>query len=93
MTLPNLDDMKPISREKLYKVIVTPYSLLNVGPGADPGVHAVSPRMTLKVTRRLTACTPGSAPGQALTKERQAWCNLQVKLCDPCLSVLRLNAV
>jgi len=28
-----------------------------------------------------------------LTKERQAWCNLQVKLCDPCLNVLRLNAV
>jgi len=24
-----------------------------------------------------------------LTKEKQAWCNLQVKLCDPCLSVLR----
>jgi len=22
-------------------------------------------------------------------KERQAWCNLQVKLCDPCLSALR----
>ena len=21
---------------------------------------------------------------------RQAWCNLQVKLCDPCLSTLRL---
>jgi len=28
-----------------------------------------------------------------LTKERQPWCNLQVKLCDPCLSALRLNAV
>ena len=26
-------------------------------------------------------------------KQRQAWCNLQVKLCDPCLSALRLNAV
>jgi len=26
-------------------------------------------------------------------EERQAWCNLQVKLCDPCLSTLRLNAV
>jgi len=25
--------------------------------------------------------------------ERQAWCNLPVKLCDPCLSALRLNAV
>jgi len=24
-----------------------------------------------------------------LTKERRAWCNLQVKLCDPCLSALR----
>jgi len=25
-----------------------------------------------------------------LTKERQAWCCLQVKLCDPCLSALRV---
>ena len=25
-----------------------------------------------------------------LTKERKAWCNLQVKLCNPCLSALRL---
>jgi len=28
-----------------------------------------------------------------LTKERQAWCNLKVKLCDPCLSALRLCIV
>jgi len=25
-----------------------------------------------------------------LTKERQAWCYLKVKLCDPCLSTLRV---
>jgi len=25
-----------------------------------------------------------------LAKERQAWCDFQVKLCDPCLSALRL---
>ena len=25
-----------------------------------------------------------------LTKERQAWCNLQVTLCDPCLRALRV---
>jgi len=29
---------------------------------------------------------------RTLTKERQAWCNLQVKLCDPYLSALRLKA-
>ena len=26
----------------------------------------------------------------AYTKERQAWCILQVKLCDPCLSALEV---
>ena len=30
----------------------------------------------------------GGAIWWTLTKERQAWCNLQVKLCDPCLSAL-----
>ena len=28
--------------------------------------------------------------GERLRKERQTWCNLQVKLCDPCLSALRV---
>jgi len=28
-----------------------------------------------------------------ICKESQAWCNLKVKLRDPCLSALRLNAV
>ena len=31
----------------------------------------------------------GGAIWWTLTKERQVWCNLQVKLCDPCLSALR----
>ena len=31
----------------------------------------------------------GGAIWWTLTKERQAWCNLQVKLCDPCLRALR----
>ena len=26
-----------------------------------------------------------------LTRERQTWCNLQVKLCDPCLSTLQVG--
>ena len=30
----------------------------------------------------------GGAIWWTLTKERQTWCNLQVKLCDPCLSAL-----
>ena len=30
----------------------------------------------------------GGAIWWTLTKERQAWCYLQVKLCDPCLSAL-----
>ena len=33
----------------------------------------------------------GGAIWWTLTKERQAWCNLHVKLCDPCLSALRLR--
>jgi len=39
--------------EKLVKVTVAckkgkvfPYSLLSIGPGADPGVQAVSPQVT-----------------------------------------------
>jgi len=35
----------------------------------------------------------GGAIWWTLTDERQAWCNLQVKLCDPCLSALRLCVV
>ena len=31
---------------KLYKGKVFPYSLPSVGPGADPGVQAVSPQVT-----------------------------------------------
>jgi len=34
------------------------------------------------------ASVRGSAIWRTLTKERQAWCCLQVKLCDPCLSAL-----
>jgi len=34
----------------------------------------------------LSCC--GGAIWWTLTKERQAWCYLQVKLCDPCLSAL-----
>ena len=34
----------------------------------------------------LSCC--GGAIWWMLTKERQAWCYLQVKLCDPCLSAL-----
>jgi len=29
-----------------------PYSLPNVGPGADPDVHAFSPQMTYKLSTR-----------------------------------------
>ena len=32
----------------------------------------------------------GGAIWWTLTKERQTWCCLQVKLCDPCLSALRV---
>jgi len=32
----------------------------------------------------------GGAIWWTLTKERQAWCCLQAKLCDPCLSALRV---
>ena len=39
------------SRKQLYSVYFTvkkvfPYSLPSVGPGADPGVQAVSPQVT-----------------------------------------------
>jgi len=34
------------------------------------------------------ACCCGGAIWWTLTKEMQAWCYLQVKLCDPCLSAL-----
>ena len=36
------------------------------------------------------ASVRGSAIWWSLTKERQVWCCLQVKLCDPCLSALRV---
>jgi len=36
------------------------------------------------------ASVRGSAIWWTLTRERQAWCCLQVKLCDPCLSALRV---
>ena len=36
----------------------------------------------------LSCC--GGAIWWTLTKERQAWCYLQVKLCDPCLSALNV---
>jgi len=36
--------------QKIYMMVkkgkVFPYSLLSVGPGADPGVQAVSPQVT-----------------------------------------------
>ena len=35
------------------------------------------------------ASVRGDAIWLTFTKERQAWCNLQVKLCDPCLSAMR----
>jgi len=30
----------------------------------------------------------GAVCGERLRSKRQAWCNLQVKLCDPCLTAL-----
>jgi len=36
------------------------------------------------------ASVRGSAIWWTLMKERQAWCCLQVKLCDPCLNALRV---
>ena len=38
--------MHEMSRQRLKKGKVFPYSLPSVGPGADPGVQAVSPQVT-----------------------------------------------
>ena len=35
---------------------VLPYSLLSIGPGADPGVQAVSPQVTFQVTTPMAGC-------------------------------------
>ena len=41
----------------------------------------------LQLDVRCLSCCGGDI-WRTLTKERQAWCYLQVKLCDPCLSAL-----
>ena len=43
----------------------------------------------LQLDVRCLSCCGGDI-WWTLTKERQAWCYLQVKLCDPCLSVLSI---
>ena len=44
-------------------------------------------QLELQLDVRCLSCCGGDI-WWTLTKERQAWCYLQVKLCDPCLSAL-----
>jgi len=44
--------------------------------------------MSSKLQLGVCCLSCGGAFWWTLTKERQAWCCLQVKLCDPCLSAL-----
>jgi len=57
--------------------------------GVRPGSRLY--RFLLEFLNYAVCClTCGGAIWRTLTKERQAWCCLQVKLCDPCLSALRV---
>ena len=50
------------------QVKVFPYSLPNVGPGADPGVQAVSPQMTWSESRHMPSSSlPLLSAGPAFT--------------------------
>jgi len=45
---------------------------------------------SIKLQLDVCCLSYGGAIWWTLTKERRAWCCLQVKLCDPCLSALRV---
>ena len=60
-----------LSCKKWLKGKVLPYSLLSVGPGADPGVHAVSPQVAFKPSiRRLAVITAVTFPAESITAHR-----------------------
>ena len=47
-------------------------------------------KWVVKLQLDVCCLSCGGAIWWTLTKERQAWCCLQVKLCDPCLSAFRV---
>ena len=48
-------------------------------------------KWVVKLQLDICCISCGGAVWWTLTKERRAWCCLQVKLCDPCLSALRVR--
>jgi len=75
--------------------------LLTAQPAVGQPTRPTQPFTSSRVDRWVVSCKPatvdvcylklGVAPsGERLPRKGMAWCNMQVKQCDPCLTALRL---